>query len=48
MLSQAAFDWKVSDMCVELLNFKMEVATILKMKAYDLDDDEKVSIIKNL
>ena len=41
------FDWKAPDRYVELLNFEMEVANILQPKAYDLNDEEKVSIIKN-
>ena len=48
MLSQLVVNWKVPDGYVELLNFKMEVAGILQMKVYDLNDEEKVPIIKKL
>ena len=47
MLSQPAFDCKMSDGYVELFNFKMEAANILQMKTYYLNDKEKVPIIKN-
>ena len=33
--SQPAFDWKVPDRYVELLNFEMEVSDVLQAKAYD-------------
>ena len=46
MLSQPVFDSKAPDRYVGLLNFKMEVANILQMKAYDLSDEEKVPILK--
>ena len=48
MQSQPAFEWKVPDRYVELLNFKMEVANILQTKGYDLNYKEKVPIIKKL
>ena len=31
---------------MELLNFKMDVANVLQVKEYDLNDKEKVPIIK--
>ena len=46
MLNQPAFDWKVPDRYVELLNFEKEVVNVLHAKVYDLND-EKVHIIKN-
>ena len=46
-LRQPTVDWKAPDKYVELLNFKLEVANILQIKAYDLNDEEKVAIIKN-
>ena len=45
-LSQLAFDWKAPDRYLEWLNFKMEEAYILQMKTYNLNDEEKVPIIK--
>ena len=47
MLSKPAYDWKGPDRYVELLNFKMEVANVWQTQAYDLNDSEKVSILKN-
>ena len=47
MLSQPAFDWNVADRYVELLYFKMEVANTLQVKSFDLNDEEKVPVIKN-
>ena len=48
MLRQPVFDLKAPDGYVELLNFEMEVASIVQMKAYDLSYEEEVPIIKNL
>ena len=47
ILSQPTFNWKVQDRYVELLNFEMEVESVLQAKVYDLSDEEKVFIIKN-
>ena len=47
MLSQPAFNSKVQYRYVELLNFKMEVTNLFQAIAYDLNDDDKVLIIKN-
>ena len=38
---------KVPVCYVELFNFEMEVANVLQVKAYDLNDEDKVTIIKN-
>ena len=45
-VSQSAFDWNMPDRYVKLLNFKIEVANILQMKSHDLNDEEKMPIIK--
>ena len=47
MLHQPTFDWKAPDRYVELLNFEMEVANVIQVKLYDLNDKGKVPIIKN-
>ena len=47
MLSRPSFDWKVPDRYVKLVNFEMMVANVLQAKEYDLNDKEKVPIIKN-
>ena len=44
--SQPAFDGKAQDRFVELLNFEVEVAMVLQAKACDLNDEDKVPIIK--
>ena len=36
------------DRYVELINFEMEVNNILETKAYEMTDEEKVSVIINL
>ena len=41
------FNWKAPDRYVQLLNFKIEVVNILKVKVYDINDEETVPIIKN-
>ena len=46
ILSQLAFNWKIPDRYVELLNFKIWMENILQMKMYDLDDERKVPIMK--
>ena len=48
LLRQPKFDWKVPDWYVELLNLEMDVSNILQMKMYNLNNEEKVSIIKKL
>ena len=48
MLSQPAFNWKAPESYVKLLKFEMEVANVLQAKAYDLNEEEKVSAIRNL
>ena len=47
MMSQPAFNWKVPDRYVELLNFEMHVANVLQADAHDLIEEGKVPIIKN-
>ena len=47
ILFQPTFNWKVPDRYVELLNFEMDVTNVLQVYAYDLNDEEKVHIIKN-
>ena len=47
ILSQQAFDWKAQERYVELLYFEIEVANVLQAKVYDLNDEEKVPIIRN-
>ena len=46
VLHQPAFDWKLLDSYVKLLNFEMEVSNILQTRLYALNDEEKVPIIK--
>ena len=38
-MSQPAFNWKVCDRYVELLNFEMEVENVLKAEAYDVSEE---------
>ena len=45
-LRQPVFDWKAPDRNIELLNFEMEVTNILQTRAYELNDVERVPIIK--
>ena len=47
MLSKLTFNWKAPDWYVELLNLEIKVANLLQMQAYDLNNEKKVSIIKN-
>ena len=47
MLSEPVFNWKVPDRYVELLNFEIEGANVPQAKLYDLNEEEKVPIIKN-
>ena len=46
-LEKPSFNWSAQDRYVELLNFEMEVTNILKAKAYELTDEEKVLVMKN-
>ena len=47
-LWQPFFDWNAPDKYVELLSFEMEVMNILQTKTYELNDEEKVPVIKKL
>ena len=47
MMSQPAFNWKVSDRYVELLNFEMDVANVLQADVYDISEEGRVPIMKN-
>ena len=42
-----SFIWNTQDRYTELLNFEMEVMTILEKKIYELADDKQVPVIKN-
>ena len=46
-MSQPAFIWNVLDRHVKLLNFEMEVASVLQAETYDLSEEGKVAIIRN-
>ena len=41
------FNWNAQDRYVKLMNFEVEVTNILKMKAYQLTNEEKVPVIRN-
>ena len=47
MLEKPLFNWDAKDRYAELINVKMEVTNILETKAYELNDEEKVILIKN-
>ena len=47
-LRQPAFDLKIPDKYAELISFKMEVINILQTRTYEINDEEKVPIIKEL
>ena len=47
MLSQPTFNWEAPDRYLELLKFEVELVNVLQARAYDLNNEEKVSIIKN-
>ena len=42
-----AFHWKASDKYTELLNFEREITNILQTRAYEYNNEEKVTMIKN-
>ena len=46
-LRQPGLNWKVSDKYIELLNFEMEIMNTLQTRASEVNNDEKVCIIKN-
>ena len=47
VLRQLAFYWKAPDRYIELLNLGMEVTNILQTRIHEVNDEEKVPIIKN-
>ena len=47
MLSKPVFNWKAPDRYVELLHFAVEVTNMLQAKVYELNEEERVVIIKN-
>ena len=42
-----AFNWKMPDRYIELLNFEMAVTKILQTRTYELNVDEKTPTIKS-
>ena len=46
-LEKFSFNWNAKDRYNELLNSEVEVTNILKTKACELTDEEKVPVIKN-
>ena len=38
-LIKPSFDWNVQDRYIELLNFKVEIMSIVEMKTYGLSED---------
>ena len=45
-LRQSVFDWKAMDRCIVVLNFEMEVMNILQTRAWELNSEEKVPVMK--
>ena len=45
-LKKPLFNWNAQDRYVKLLDFEMVVTNILKTKAYELPDEEKLPVIK--
>ena len=45
-LRQLSFNWNAPDMYTELLSFEMEVTNTSETKTYELNEEEKVPIIK--
>ena len=46
-LRQPAFNWKAPYKYIVLLSFEMEVTSILQTGVYELNDGQRVAIIKN-
>ena len=47
MLEKQNFNWHTEDKYIELLIFKLQMTNILETRAYEITDEEKVSVIKN-
>ena len=46
-IGKPIFNLDASDMYVKLLNFQLEVMNILETRAYDINDEERILVIKN-
>ena len=47
MLEKPRFNWDMPDRYVKLLNFQLEMMNILETRAYEINDEERIPIIKN-
>ena len=47
-LIKLAYIWGTQDRYIKLMNFKMEVSNILETKVYEISEEEKILMIKNL
>ena len=47
LLGKPRFNWDVSDRCVKLLNFQLEVTNILETRAHEINDEVRILVIKN-
>ena len=41
------FNWDTPDRNVELLNFQLEVTNIIETRAYEINDEDRILLIKN-
>ena len=48
ILENSLFNLNVQYRCNEIFNFEIEVQNVLETKGYELTDEEKVPILKNL
>ena len=47
VLEKPTFNWDMLDSYVRLLNFQLEVMNILETKAYEINNEERILVIKN-
>ena len=47
VMEKLRFNWDMPDRHVQLLNFQLEVTDILETKVYEINDDERIPVIKN-
>ena len=47
MLEKPKFNWNMQDMYLKLKNFRLEIASMLETRTYEIRDEEKLLVIKN-
>ena len=47
VLGKPWFNWDMPDRFVKLLNFQLKMTNILEIRAYEINDEDRIPVIKN-